>query len=127
MEKNNRVVGVVGIGVKNGSFNQGWDGYPRQKSDGEYVATDVSLKYAYRNFWNMQGKSVFSFAKMFKNSKNEIQYLSINEKYEQMFGAKVKSEDSVKFINNLLNTVDVMNFGIAYAGEKSVKIGRAHV
>lgn len=122
MEKNNRVVGVVGIGVKNGSFNQGWDGYPRQKSDGEYVATDVSLKYAYRNFWNMQGKSVFSFAKMFKNSKNEIQYLSINEKYEQMFGTKVKSEDSVKFINNLLNTVDVMNFGIAYAGEKSVSL-----
>ena len=115
-------MGVVGIGVKNGSFNQGWDGYPRQKSDGEYVATDVSLKYAYRNFWNMQGKSVFSFAKMFKNSKNEIQYLSINEKYEQMFGAKVKSEDSVKFINNLLNTVDVMNFGIAYAGEKSVSL-----
>ncbi|KOA73310.1 hypothetical protein ADU80_09600 [Clostridium botulinum] len=122
MKKDNRVIGLVGVGVKNGSFNQGWDGYPRQKSDGEYVATDVCLKWAYRYFWNMQGKPVFSFAKMFKNKKNDIQHFSINEKYEDMFGAKAKSEDSIKFVNNLLGVVDVMNFGIAYAGDKSVSL-----
>lgn len=122
MGKSNRVVGLVGVGVKNGSFNQGWDGYPRQKSNGEYVSTDVCLKWAYRYFWNAQGKPVFSFAKMFKNKKNGIQYFNINEKYEDMFGVKVKTEDSVKFINNLLNVVDIMNFGIAFAGDKTLSL-----
>lgn len=109
--------GLIGTDVNNGMFNADFTGGSRRDSNGEFIHSDVSLKYCFRNSWFLkEGKdSVLAFTKYDTN----LNPLTLEKNFATKFPNISKNKGEIK--NNLLTFRDVRNFGVAFA-VKSVNI-----
>lgn len=114
----NRATGVVLIGGKYSNFNADFDGNPKQNSLGEYVASDFAKKYANKEYWANKGYLVFgrrSYIKTMVKKVEDLRPRLLDERYEYLFESKKDNKQTV--FKNLLECVDLMNFGFVYAGK----------
>ncbi len=120
MEKmNNRVYGVVGIKSKMANWNADFSGRPKTTSDGNVFGSDKAFKYPIKKMWESQNKKVL-YVKSYKNEKENLKARTLAERFEVLFGKKVKDiKDKKEVIKNLFLAVDVQNFGATFAEEKN--------
>lgn len=120
MEKmKNRVYGVVGIKSKMANWNADFSGRPKTTSDGNIFGSDKAFKYPIKKMWEAEGKKVL-YIKSYKTEKDNLQARTLAERFEQIFGKKVKEiKDKKEIINYLFSAIDVQNFGATFAEEKN--------
>lgn len=120
MEKmNNRVYGVIGIKSKMANWNADFSGRPKTTSDGNVFGSDKAFKYPIKKMWEAEGKKVL-YVKSYKNEKDNLQARTLAERFEQLFGKKVKEiKDKKEVIKYLFSAIDVQNFGATFAEEKN--------
>ncbi len=120
MEKmNNRVYGVVGIKSKLANWNADFSGRPKTTSDGNIFGSDKAFKYPIKKMWEAEGEKVL-YVKSYKNEKDNLQARTLAERFEQIFGKKVKEiKDKKEVIKYLFSAIDVQNFGATFAEEKN--------
>lgn len=120
MEKmNNRVYGVVGIKSKMSNWNADFSGRPKTTSDGNIFGSDKAFKYPIKKMWEAEGEKVL-YVKSYKNEKDNLQARTLAERFEQIFGKKVKEiKDKKEVIKYLFSAMDVQNFGATFAEEKN--------
>lgn len=116
MEKmNNRVYGVVGIKSKMANWNADFSGRPKTTSDGDIFGSDKAFKYPIKKMWEAEGRNVL-YVKSYKNEKDTLQARNLAERFEQLFGKKVKEiKDKREIIKYLFSAIDVQNFGATFA------------
>ena len=85
----NRVYGVVGIKSKMANWNADFTGRPKTTSDGTIFGSDKAFKYPIKKMWEAENKKVL-YVKSYKNEKDNIQARTLAERFEQLFGKKVK-------------------------------------
>lgn len=117
---NKRVYGVIGISSIMANWNADFSGYPKTISDGRTFGSDKALKYPMKKMWENEGKRVLYIKSMkFTEGKGEISMTprSLKERYDYLFGEtdKTEAKDSKKVLTNLMQAVDVKNFGATYA------------
>lgn len=117
---NKRVYGVIGIASVMANWNADFSGYPKTISDGRTFGSDKALKYPMKKMWENEGKKVLYIKSMkLSESKGEISLVprSLKERYEFLFGEETKADakNSKKVLINLMQAVDVKNFGATYA------------
>ncbi len=117
---NKRVYGAIGISSIMANWNADFTGYPKTISDGRTFGSDKALKYPMKKMWDNEGKKVLYIKSMkFSESKGIVSLVprSLKERYDYLFGETGKDEakDSKKVLTNLMNAVDVKNFGATYA------------
>nr|WP_296010389.1 type I CRISPR-associated protein Cas7 [uncultured Blautia sp.] len=116
---NKRVYGVLGISSIMANWNADFSGFPKTTSDGETFGSDKALKYPMKKMWDNEGKKVL-YIKSMKLSESgksgEISLVpkSLRERYESLFGAS-DLKDVTIVLKNLMNCVDVKNFGATFA------------
>lgn len=116
---NKRVYGVLGISSIMANWNADFSGFPKTISDGETFGSDKALKYPMKKMWDNEGKKVL-YIKSMKLSESgksgEISLVpkSLRERYESLFGAS-DLKDVTIVLKNLMNCVDVKNFGATFA------------
>lgn len=120
MEKmNNRVYGIVGIKSKLANWNADFSGRPKTTSDGNIFGSDKAFKYPIKKMWEAEGEKVL-YVKSYKNEKDNLQARTLAERFEQIFGKKVKEiKDKKEVIKYLFSAIDVQNFGATFAEEKN--------
>ena len=115
----NRVYGVVGIKSKMANWNADFTGRPKTTSDGTIFGSDKAFKYPIKKMWEAENKKVL-YVKSYKNEKDNIQARTLAERFEQLFGKKVKDiKDKKELIKDLFSAIDVQNFGATFAEEKN--------
>lgn len=120
---NKRVYGVLGISSIMSNWNADFTGYPKTTSDGNTFGSDKALKYPMKKMWDNNGDKVLYIKSMkfSESKKGEIQLVprALKERYEFIFGVGNLKEckDSKEVLTNLLNAVDVKNFGATFAEE----------
>lgn len=119
----NRVFGCVIIKSVNSNYNADFTHQPRTLPDGTVYATDKALKYTVRNHLKKAypGEKVFYF----KTFNAELQPRTLDENYEQYFGAYAKEKDAQlrrSIAKNLFECIDVRLFGGTYAGKTNLSI-----
>lgn len=115
----NRVYGVVGIKSKMANWNADFTGRPKTISDGTIFGSDKAFKYPIKKMWEAENKKVL-YVKSYKNEKDNIQARTLAERFEQLFGKKVKDiKDKKELIKDLFSAIDVQNFGATFAEEKN--------
>lgn len=117
---NKRVYGVLGISSIMANWNADFSGYPKTISDGTIFGSDKALKYPMKKMWQNEGKKVLYIKSMrFTEKKGEISLVprSLKERYEELFEVKDLKDckDTKKLLQNLMQTVDVKNFGATFA------------
>lgn len=117
---NKRVYGVIGIASIMANWNADFSGYPKTISDGRIFGSDKALKYPMKKMWENEGKKVLYIKSMkFSENKGEISLVprSLKERYDFLFGETTKEDakNSQKVLENLMQAVDVKNFGATYA------------
>lgn len=117
---NKRVYGVIGIASIMANWNADFSGYPKTISDGRTFGSDKALKYPMKKMWENEGKKVLYIKSMkFSENKGEISLVprSLKERYDFLFGETTKegAKNSQKVLENLMQAVDVKNFGATYA------------
>ena len=117
---NKRVYGVIGIASVMANWNADFSGYPKTISDGRTFGSDKALKYPMKKMWENEGQKVLYIKSMkFSEGKGEISLVprSLKERYDFLFGetAKEDAKNSRKVLTNLMQAVDVKNFGATYA------------
>lgn len=118
-----RVYGVLGISSIMANWNADFTGYPKTTSDGNTFGSDKALKYPMKKMWDNNGDKVLYIKSMkfSESKKGEIQLVprALKERYEFIFGVGNLKEcnDSKEVLTNLLNAVDVKNFGATFAEE----------
>ena len=118
-----RVYGVLGISSIMANWNADFTGYPKTTSDGNTFGSDKALKYPMKKMWDNNGDKVLYIKSMkfSESKKGEIQLVprALKERYEFIFGVENLKEcnDSKEVLTNLLNAVDVKNFGATFAEE----------
>lgn len=117
---NKRVYGVIGIASIMANWNADFSGYPKTISDGRTFGSDKALKYPMKKMWENEGKKVLYIKSMkFSENKGEISLVprSLKERYDFLFGETTKEDakNSQKVLENLMQAVDVKNFGATYA------------
>lgn len=116
---NKRVYGVLGISSIMANWNADFSGFPKTTSDGETFGSDKALKYPMKKMWDNEGKKVL-YIKSMKLSesgkKGEISLIpkSLRERYEFLYGES-DLKDVTVVLKNLMNCVDVKNFGATFA------------
>lgn len=116
---NKRVYGVLGISSLMANWNADFSGFPKTTSDGDVFGSDKALKYPMKKMWDNEGKKVL-YIKSMKLSepskKGEISLIpkSLRERYEFLYGAS-DLKDVTVVLKNLMNCVDVKNFGATFA------------
>lgn len=120
MEKmNNRVYGVIGIKSKMANWNADFSGRPKTTSDGNIFGSDKAFKYPIKKMWEAEGRDVL-YVKSYKSEKDNLQARTLAERFEQLFGKKVKDiKDKKEVIKYLFSAIDVQNFGATFAEEKN--------
>lgn len=120
MEKmNKRVYGVIGIKSKMSNWNADFSGRPKTTSDGNIFGSDKAFKYPIKKMWEAEGEKVL-YVKSYKNEKDNLQARTLAERFEQIFGKKVKEiKDKKEVIKYLFSAMDVQNFGATFAEEKN--------
>ncbi len=119
----NRVFGCVVIKSVNSNYNADFTHQPRTLPDGTVYATDKALKYTVRNYL----KKAYPDEKVFyfKTFSAELQPKTLDENYEQYFGAYSKEKDAQlrrSVAKNLFECIDVRLFGGTYAGKTNLSI-----
>lgn len=116
---NNRIYGVVGIKSKMANWNADFSGRPKTTSAGDIFGSDKAFKYPIKKMWEAEGKKVL-YVKSYKNEKDTLQARTLAERFEQLFGKKVKDiKDKKEIIKYLFSAIDVQNFGATFAEEKN--------
>ena len=116
---NKRVYGVLGISSIMANWNADFSGFPKTTSDGETFGSDKALKYPMKKMWDNEGKKVL-YIKSMKltepDKKGEVSLIpkTLKERYESLYG-KSESKDVKELLKNLMNCVDVKNFGATFA------------
>lgn len=122
---NKKVYGVIGISSIMANWNADFSGYPKSLSDGTIFGSDKALKYPMKKMWQNEGKKVLYIKTMkFSQQKNGSITLvpnSLKERYEHLFDVKdlSKCKDSKEVLANLMQAVDVKNFGATFAESKN--------
>lgn len=112
---NNRVSGIIGVGVDRGNFNADFDGMPRQNQLGDFYSNDKALKYATRVFWLNFDEKVLIFKSFKQDPKGNIVPNNLEERYTSLYGKNaLKTTDKKEVLNNLFENIDVKNFGVAF-------------
>ena len=116
---NKRVYGVLGISSIMANWNADFSGFPKTTSDGETFGSDKALKYPMKKMWDNEGKKVLYIKSMKlsesgKNGEISLVPKSLRERYESLFGAS-DLKDVTIVLKNLMNCVDVKNFGATFA------------
>lgn len=111
MIKNNYVYGIIGIGVKHGNYNAGFDKYPKETANGTMYATPQCINYAIRNQLLSQGKIV-----LYRKTLTDDGVVNgLKERYESIFG-EIKDKKDIKTLNeNLFKADDIRLFGCTFA------------
>lgn len=120
MEK--RVYGVIGISSIMANWNADFSGFPKTTSDGSTFGSDKALKFPMKKMWQQEGKKVLYIKSMcFQEKKGEVTLVpcSLKERYECIFEVEElkKSTDAKTVITNLMQAIDVKNFGATFAEE----------
>lgn len=111
--KTNKVFGARGIGVFNSNLNSSFQGMPNMLSNGQFFNSDVSTKWADRDYWNDLGLNVF--AKTLYDFKKDV-YPTVMT-LEQVVGAKLDKKKNI--IVQLANDfIDTSCFGAVIAISK---------
>lgn len=117
MKMKNRVYGVVGIKSIMSNWNADFTGRCKQTSKGDIFGSDKAFKYPIKKMWEFNGEKIL-YVKSYKQEKNEIQPRDLEERYEQLFNAKVeKDTPKQEIFNNLFSATDVKNFGATFASK----------
>ena len=143
MKMENRVYGAILVKVTNGNYNADFTGHPKSCNE-LLLASSATAKYSMRQLWS-KDKPVFSI----KTYSKDLKPFNINEKYENMFNEKIKSSDdndndndvsqeetskskskskptddkkNFRVFKNLITCVDVLNFGVTFAGNANLGI-----
>lgn len=116
---NKRVYGVLGISSIMANWNADFSGFPKTTSDGETFGSDKALKYPMKKMWDNEGKKVLYIKSMKlsepgKNGEISLIPKSLRERYETLYG-KSDLKDVTVVLKNLMNCVDVKNFGATFA------------
>lgn len=115
-----RVQGMIITKSIMANQNAGFDGYPRQDNNGEYFATDKSLKYTLKQMAASKGDKILGMKRL-QITKGKLQPLSLDETYVSLFGnlpTKETEETQKEVIQNVVNCFDVKTFGTAFAVKK---------
>lgn len=115
----NNVVGLVGVGIRNGLWNADFSKYSKTYTDGSMYASPYSLKYAVRNYLDITGEKILSRKKlkMAKDKNGVLKSLpmTLEEKYEDITNTTLRDSDMDTVIKNLYDIADVKLFGVAFA------------
>ena len=116
---NRRVYGILGISSIMGNWNADFSGYPKSLSDGRVFGSDKALKYPMKKMWDNENKNVLyikslTFGEKGKDGTVILTPRTLRERYELLFGND-DLKDVKKVLTNLMNAVDVKNFGATFA------------
>lgn len=118
----NRVYGVLGISSIMANWNADFTGYPKSMSDGTVYGSDKALKYPIKKMWDNEGKKVLYIKSMkFSDKDGSLVPKSLKERYEELFDVKDLKDvkESKEVLTNLMDAVDVKNFGATFAESKN--------
>lgn len=119
---NNRVYGIIGIGSYMANWNADFTNQPKTLGNGMIFGSDKALKYSIRYHMVNKNEKVLYY-KTFKDEKEKLQPLSLDEKYKMMFGEEIiKDKNASGILRNLFSTADIINFGATYAGKVNISI-----
>lgn len=107
---NKRVYGILGISSIMGNWNADFSGYPKSTTDGNVFGSDKSLKYPMKKMWDNEGKKVIYI----KSSNEKLIPRTLKERYIKVFEDE-DLKDVKKVLTNLMNAVDIKNFGATFA------------
>lgn len=114
----NRVYGVIGIKTLMGNWNAGFDNEPKKTYDGNIFGSDKALKYSIKKYWEENYDEKILGIKSLQIVKDLLQPLTLEERYNRLFGKDAK-ENAKELYCNLLSCIDVQNFGVTFASKKS--------
>lgn len=118
-----RVYGCAIVKAINSNYNADFSGQPRTLPDGIVYATDKAFKYSIKKYLKDAYEDVDVF--YMKTLNDNLNPRSLDERYENLFGAipkdktKIKKKDVAK---NLLSCLDVKLFGATFAGCTNVSV-----
>lgn len=107
---NKRVYGILGISSIMGNWNADFSGYPKTTTDGNVFGSDKALKYPMKKMWDNEGKKVIYI----KSLNEKLVPKTLRERYIQIFEDE-DLKDVKKVLINLMNAVDIKNFGATFA------------
>lgn len=107
---NKRVYGVLGISSIMANWNADFSGFPKTTSDGETFGSDKALKYPMKKMWDNEGKKVIYI----KSLNEKLIPRTLKERYIKVFEDE-DLKDVKKVLTNLMNAVDIKNFGATFA------------
>lgn len=118
----NRAFGVLVIEGENALYNADFTGGANVIGD-KVVASDNAKKYSTKNYWKDKDLQVFGMrTRILKKNKVGVErtnIMPISDKYQTMFNVEnLKKESDVEVYKNLLNCIDIINFGIVFAPKK---------
>ena len=114
----NRVYGVVGIKSVMANWNADFSGRPKSTSNGEIFGSDKAFKYPIKKMWESEEKDAkVLYVKSYKtDNKGNLQARTLAERFEQIFGKKVKDiKEKKEILKYLFSAIDVKNFGATFA------------
>lgn len=104
------IYGIMGTEVNNGMFNADLTNSCRKDSEGNFIHSDVSLKYCFRNSWVMTYglDLVLAYTKYDEN----LNPLTLEKNFESRFKT---GKNKKEIEEQLLKYIDVKTFGVAFA------------
>ncbi|MGL6115082.1 MAG: type I CRISPR-associated protein Cas7 [Cetobacterium sp.] len=104
------IYGLLGTEVNNGMFNADFTNSCRKDSEGNFIHSDVSLKYCFRNSWVTRYglDSVLAYTKYDEN----LNPMTLEKNFESKFKIGKTKKDIEE---QLLQYKDIKNFGVAFA------------
>lgn len=106
---NKRIYGILGISSVMGNWNADFSGYPKSTTDGNIL---VVIKH-----WNIQWKNVGEWRQKviyIKSLNEKLIPRTLKERYIKVFEDE-DLKDVKKVLTNLMNAVDIKNFGATFA------------
>lgn len=107
---NKRIYGILGISSVMGNWNADFSGYPKSTTDGNIFGSDKALKYPMKKMWENEGKKVIYI----KSLNEKLIPRTLKERYIKVFEDE-DLKDVKKVLTNLMNAVDIKNFGATFA------------
>ena len=121
MEKfENRAFGCVVVKAINSNYNADFSGQPRTLPNGVVYATDKALKYTIRNYVRTINPTLNIF--YFKTLNENLNPLSLDDKYIKLFGDYPKKNTKETVARNLLSCIDIRLFGATFAGKTNISL-----
>ena len=118
-----RVYGCAIVKAINSNYNADFSGQPRTLPDGIVYATDKAFKYSIKKYLKDTYENVDVF--YMKTLNDNLNPRSLDERYENLFGAIPKDKTKIKkkeVAKNLLSCLDVKLFGATFAGCTNVSV-----